>query len=462
MERDPAEVLSSIGIATGHEHVLVETVVVAIRTVVDDLLADSNVVVLDQVILSFGDSPTRRALVAQLASSDPVPESVTRLQHDAVAAWLGVDWDVYTACPLANRSLIGMEVLDLLGDTAPDRPAVWDILEAWDASFADGRAYKVSSTGLEAALERWLIDNLDRLDEYDLPVTLAHQQKVLPNGKRPDLLCRFTKDTADAKAGDWLVIELKSTRYYAAAAEQIAGYVEQVAKHLAAPGEQVLALLITDGANHSEVEDLNQRGIGHLSLAALGYRLALAQQSAPMASAALSVPVSSVADMNSLTSEDLLLPESEVDGPTGYGRHLYPDVDSGQGHQAHREEVAATLWTRREERRRRYQHEWGDPAQWPAQHPTTVIRLDAPTDVSAAVCVRCLWIASAAGKSNEVVDLQAEAKAHAVGHPHDSALDRGENPPRPSRHVPGLAKRMDEARANARRAARRVDLREGD
>ncbi len=155
-----------------------------------------------------------------------------------------------------------------------------------------------------------------------------------------------------------------------------------------------------------------------------------------------------------------LLPYSDdMDGPTVYGLYLYPEVGSSDAGETHRKAVAEALWSKREERRRRYQEDWGDVAQWPAQHPTTVIALGAPTAVRAAVCVRCFWVA---GKSDEVVDLHAQAKAHAVEHPHDSALDRGENPPKLPRPVPDLARRFDEARANARRAARRVALRGND
>lgn len=466
VERDPADALAAIADGTGSDLPTVETVAAAIRTVVDDLLADSYVIVLDAMVLSFGDSPTRRALRERLASSDPVPDAVVHLDHPAVADWLGLDFDTYADRPLATRSLVGMEVCDLLGERAPARPVVWDILEAWDASFTDGRTYKISGAGLEAAFEGWLVDNLDRLTDHDLPVSMAFRQKALPNGRRPDLLCRFTENTSIARAGDWLVVELKATRYYAAAADQIAVYVQQTAEHLATADEQVLALLITDGADHAEVADLIAKGIAHLSLAALGYRRALAQDTALPSAASLSVPMPRVTDMDPQTNLRLISSdESDMSGPMVYWVRLFHDVmldEDTEVNEARERAAATALWGKREERRVGYARKWGSPEDWPAQHPTTVINLRAPHALRAAVCVRCDWLARAINESGEEVHLHAAAKAHALDHAHDSALDRGENPPKPPRAAPGPAVRFDEARANARRAARRVKRRVTD
>jgi hypothetical protein len=50
------------------------------------------------------------------------------------------------------------------------------------------------------------------------------------------------------------------------------------------------------------------------------------------------------------------------------------------------------------------------------------------------------------------VDWRAQAKTHALEHTHNSALDGGENPPKPSSRVPGGGRRFDEEHADARRA----------
>lgn len=453
--------LAAIAEQTGHPAPVVARVVSHSRVVVDDLLADGHVVVFDDLILSFGDSPTRRAIRTRLAAPEPIPAEVVALDPHAVADWLGLDYDTYTQRPLANQSLIGAELFDLLGDATPPREVVWDVLEAWTASFSDGRAYKVGTAGLEAAFENWLVDNLDRLAAHGLPVTLSHRQHVLPNRKRPDLLCRFTEETPQAKIGDWLVVELKATRFYSDAADQVQGYVEQVRQHLSTGDEQVFALLITDGADHAEIEELRQRGTAHLTTAALGYRLAIAQDAVEGTDLAASDPAPTFTGMDD-TDDDLLLgPETSqsADGPGAYATHLRNDPAHLQAPSDAIDAIALALWTKREERRRQYEHRWGQSDAWPAQHPTTVLHLKRPHTLSAAVCIRCDWLTAAAPDTTEPCDLHELAKAHALEHPHASALDRGENPPRAPRDLHRLRR---QARENARRAARRVNRRGED
>jgi hypothetical protein len=133
---------------------------------------------------------------------------------------------------------------------------------------------------------------------------------------------------------------------------------------------------------------------------------------------------------------------------------LFFDADS---HRADDERDAATaLWKRRERRRLSYEQDYGDPNQWPAAHPTTVVAVDdVRLPVRAAVCIRCDWLARSHDGGQEV-DLHEAAKSHALSHPHDPLLERGVNPPK-RRRLPALG--LDEAAANARRAARRVKLR---
>jgi predicted metal-dependent phosphoesterase TrpH len=106
---------------------------------------------------------------------------------------------------------------------------------------------------------------------------LAHQQYKLPSKRRPDLLCRIVADTTwGGRVGDWVVIELKSTRFTPAALDQVAEYRSEVAQQLASPGEDVIAVLVTDGATQEEIESAEREGVVHLSTAHLGYRYAIA------------------------------------------------------------------------------------------------------------------------------------------------------------------------------------------
>lgn len=160
---------------------------------------------------------------------------------------------------------------------------------------------------------------------------------------------------------------------------------------------------------------------------------------------------------------DELFTSAEPDGPETYWVRLFYDVVSSRGDEDREREVAASLWRQRQSRRERYESDYGAPHEWPAAHPTTVINLrGSPLPVRAAVCIRCDWLARAF-EDGRPVDLHVEAKAHALEHPHDSRLERGVNPPKKVRAVrEGLDARFAEARANARRAARRVALRYDD
>lgn len=291
---DSEEIIVHIAAETGLQNSQVKTIVAVFREAIDDLLATGYIVVTGELFLSFGDSPTRRGLLARLDGDGDVPEGVLRGDHVAVAEWIDVPFAVYVEHPLGNRPHVMAQIVELHGDSRFDLDMLWTVLDEWDATFADGRPYQVSSAGLEVAVEHWLVDHLPRLRLHGFPVDLVHQQLILPSGRRPDLLCRFNDDTELAQSDDWLVVELKATRYYEAAADQISGYTDEVSQHLA-HGHAVHALLITDGANHAQVERLRGLGIEHVSLGALGYRHHLAQErKAPREIASLSSPVETV------------------------------------------------------------------------------------------------------------------------------------------------------------------------
>lgn len=444
---DEADVdyIDRIAITTGHEAHVVRTVVSAVESVVDDLLADDHVVILESMIIAFGDSPTRSALRARLQDDTDPPDAVARLDHRAIADWLGLDFQVYAQRPLANRSLVGAEVFELLGNATSPRSMVWDVLEAWDRSFADGRPYRVAHAGRESEFETWLTQNLRRLQEHGLTLRLHQRQLRLPSGRRPDLVCRVEPDSRHGSAGDWVVVELKSCRYYPAAADQVEAYVKEVADVLAAPGEVVYGLLITDGASNAEATALEARGIAHVTLASLGYRRSRAR----VRGAAHDEPPPTVVEDDSEAFRTDLISVPAVTGRTPIRavlEGLPGALDRTEEEVAQGSALAEAM---RERRRTRYIREWGEAAQWPAQHPTTVVDDRAASGLAAAVCLTCTWVDGAWNGSGPLVDLRELAKQHALAHPHDPLLEEGVNPQR----APGHA--VD----NARRAARRVPFR---
>ena len=113
---------------------------------------------------------------------------------------------------------------------------------AWFSSFATPREYRFSHVGLERDLERWLVHHPDRLVDLGYAVRLRHQQLVLPDRRRPDLVFDLVED------GDvgTLVVELKAGPGTRAAVDQVVGYRDALA--VAAPaGAPTRALLVAYG-----------------------------------------------------------------------------------------------------------------------------------------------------------------------------------------------------------------------
>lgn len=240
-----------------------------IEAVVDELLADDYVLVLRPVVLGFGDNPTKSALSA--ARERPVPHAALSGDHQAIAAWFRIPYETYLLHPVAFPIHVVSAVQGRLPQASRD--AIWDAFEMWERRFENpAYVHRVKRTGLESVFEAWLVAHLDRLVDHGYPVTLAHQQHVLPSRRRPDLLCRFIEDAEPFKAGDWLVIELKATRSYAEAIDQIEAYIAEVGERIVEPGQGVGGLLIADGVDHAHSERLRQLGISWLTMSALGYR----------------------------------------------------------------------------------------------------------------------------------------------------------------------------------------------
>lgn len=428
---DPNEVLASVASTVGQDLDRVTEIIGVFREAIDGLLATGAIVVTGELFLSFGDSPTRRGLLERLRSGEDIPEQVLRGDPAAVAKWIELPRHIYDEHPLANRPHVMREVVDLCGDTRYDHDGLWDVLEAWDQTFADGRRYKVSSAGLEAAAELWLIEHLPRLRLHGFPVDLAHQQMILPSGRRPDLLCRLNDSVDGMAAGDWLVVELKATRFYWEAAEQVLSYAVEVSQVLA-DGQAVHTLLITDGADHTDIEELREKGIGHLSLATLGYRAHLAQERIAASPSTTAPVLSEEPPAEAQVIEDF-------DGPEAYWVRLFWDQE---GDEDQERKVAHELWAARERRREQYRREWGPPSKWPATHPTTVLGLKGIPGDAAAVCIACDWVARIADLSPSE-GLQHAARDHALAHTHHPLLEQGVNPPRPARPPRRRARRVD-------------------
>jgi hypothetical protein len=157
------------------------------------------------------------------------------------------------------------------------------ILDAWLAGFgpdAEGRPgpYQVWGLPHRDAFEGWLLARLDILHKLGYAVRLASeemdgvrgQQHMFVDGRRADLLLRFTHDCEKGAADDWLVVENKTTAVGIGALDQLALSVDWLRAE-SRPGA-VHGMLIADGLSLEVERGLRERSFHYQSMTALGYR----------------------------------------------------------------------------------------------------------------------------------------------------------------------------------------------
>jgi hypothetical protein len=157
------------------------------------------------------------------------------------------------------------------------------MLDAWLATFgpdAEGKPspYPVWALPSRDAFEGWLLARLDLLHKLGYPVRLANeemdgvrgQQHMFVDGRRADLLMRFTQDCEIAAASDWLVVENKTTAVGIGALDQLALSVDWLRAE-SRPGK-VHGLLIADGLSLEVERGLRERAFHYLSMTGIGYR----------------------------------------------------------------------------------------------------------------------------------------------------------------------------------------------
>jgi hypothetical protein len=164
------------------------------------------------------------------------------------------------------------------------------ILDAWLATFAsdaEGKPapYQVWALPGRDAFEGWLLARLDLLHRLGYPVRLANeemdgvrgQKHMFVDGRRADVLLRFTADSARGAAEDWLVLENKTTAVGIGALDQLALSVDWLRAE-GRPGA-VHGMLIADGLSLEVERGLREHGFGYQSLTSLGYRRWVRQHS---------------------------------------------------------------------------------------------------------------------------------------------------------------------------------------
>jgi hypothetical protein len=191
--------------------------------------------------------------------------------------------ETVTRYPLIGRWGLLARCMDRLMVRDEDAEQYLGLLDAWLATYspaADGKPspYPVWALPNRDAFEGWLLARLDILHKLGYPVRLANeemdevrgQQHMFVDGRRADLLMRFTQDCEIASASDWLVVENKTTAVGIGALDQLALSVDWLRAE-SRPGK-VHGLLIADGLSLEVERGLRERAFHYLSMTGVGYR----------------------------------------------------------------------------------------------------------------------------------------------------------------------------------------------
>ena len=164
-----------------------------------------------------------------------------------------------------------------IADADAERSLV--VLDAWLALSFSSRArtggpapYPIWALPGRDAFEGWLLARLDILHKLGYAVRLANedmdgvrgQQHMFVDGRRADILLRFTADCDKGAAGDWLVLENKTTGVGIGALDQLALSVDWLRAE-SRPGE-VHGMLVADGLSLEVERGLRELGFDYQSM----------------------------------------------------------------------------------------------------------------------------------------------------------------------------------------------------
>jgi hypothetical protein len=226
--------------------------------------------VLDRLLLRLGDGQWQ------------LPESVDVTEAE-LAETLMLPIETISRYPMIGRFGLLARCMDRLMIEDADAERYLKILDAWLATFAadaEGRpgAYAVWALPNRDAFEGWLLSRLDILHKLGFAVRLASeemdgvrgQQHMFVDGRRADLLMRFTHDCEKGAADDWLVVENKTTAVGIGALDQLALSVDWLRAE-SRPGV-VHGMLIADGLSLEVERGLRERNFHYQSMTGIGYR----------------------------------------------------------------------------------------------------------------------------------------------------------------------------------------------
>ena len=277
------KVINAVMQATGESYEKVSTFTSIAHETVDECLTDDISVVAPPLVIGRLGCPVLDRLLLRLGDGQwQLPESVDVTEAE-LAETLVLPIETIARYPLIGRFGLLTRAMDRLMIEDADAERFLKILDAWLAQFgpdADGRPspYNVWALPNRDAFEGWLLARLDVLHKLGYAVRLANQemdgvrgqQHMFVDGRRADLLLRFTHDCEKGSADDWLVVENKMTAVGIGALDQLALSVDW----LRAEGRtgEVHGMLIADGLSLEVERGLRERSFHYQSMTGIGYR----------------------------------------------------------------------------------------------------------------------------------------------------------------------------------------------
>ena len=269
--------------ATGESYEKVSKLCTVAHETVDECLTDDISVVAPPLVIGRLGCPVLDRLLLRLGDGQwQLPESVDVTESE-LAQTLMLPIETVARYPMIGRFGLLARCMDRLMIEDADAERSLKILDAWLATFApdaEGKPSPYPIWGLPGrdAFEGWLLARLDVLHKLGYAVRLANedmdgvrgQQHMFVDGRRADILLRFTADCEKGAADDWLVLENKTTAVGIGALDQLALSVDW----LRAEGRagEVHGMLIADGLSLEVERGLRERHFDYQSMTALGYR----------------------------------------------------------------------------------------------------------------------------------------------------------------------------------------------
>lgn len=277
------KVINAVMQATGESYEKVSTFTDVAHESVDECLTDDISVVAPPLVIGRLGCPVLDRVLLRMGDGQwELPESLDVTEAELADA-LMLPIETVSRYPLVGRFGLLARCMDRLMIEDVDAERYLRILDAWLAMYEPGvegrpTPYSVWALPNRAAFEGWLLARLDVLYKLGYSVRLANeamdgvrgQQHMFVDGRRADLLFRFTADCEHGAAEDWLVVENKTTAVGIGALDQLALSVDwlRAESRLGA----VHGLLIADGLSLEVERGLRERSFEYQSMAALGYR----------------------------------------------------------------------------------------------------------------------------------------------------------------------------------------------